>query len=86
MDLKLTFDEGVRRVVGQHTESTDPDWAAYGIGGTLCKSPIGRAVEKADIGRAKKLGELTAITSSWEQTEFVMKTGVRSPAMARHRG
>jgi hypothetical protein len=24
---------------------------------------------------AKKLGELTAITSSYEQTEFVMKTG-----------
>ena len=31
--------------------------------------------KNADVGRGKKLGELTAITSSWEQTEFVMKTG-----------
>jgi len=37
--------------------------------------PICLAGEKADVARAKKLGELTAITSSWEQTEFVMKTG-----------
>ena len=37
--------------------------------------PICVASEKADVGRTKKLTELTAITSSWEQTEFVMKTG-----------
>lgn len=37
--------------------------------------PICLAAEKADASRATKLGELTAITSSWEQTEFVMKTG-----------
>jgi hypothetical protein len=37
--------------------------------------PICVAGEKADVTRAKKLGELTAISSSYEQTEFVMKTG-----------
>lgn len=37
--------------------------------------PICLAGEKADATRVKKLGELKAITSSWEQTEFVMKTG-----------
>jgi hypothetical protein len=37
--------------------------------------PICLAGEKSDVARAKKLGELTAITSSYEQTEFVMKTG-----------
>ena len=31
--------------------------------------------KKADLASAKKLGELTAITSSYEQTEFVMKSG-----------
>ena len=36
--------------------------------------PICVASEKADLGR-KKLAELTAITSSYEQTEFVMKAG-----------
>ncbi len=42
---------------------------------TMALVPICLAGEKADVARAKKLGELTAITSSWEQTEFVMKTG-----------
>jgi hypothetical protein len=42
---------------------------------TAALVPICLAVEKADAARAKKLGELTAITSSWERTEFVMKTG-----------
>jgi hypothetical protein len=37
--------------------------------------PICVASEKADLGRTKKLAELTAITSSYEQTEFVMKAG-----------
>jgi dienelactone hydrolase len=36
--------------------------------------PICVAGEKADVARGK-LGELTAITSSYEQTEFVMKAG-----------
>lgn len=36
--------------------------------------PICVAGEKADGARGK-LGELTAITSSYEQTEFVMKAG-----------
>src|SRR6266404_6485703 len=42
---------------------------------TAALIPICLAGEKADVARAKKLGELTAITSSREQTEFVMKTG-----------
>lgn len=42
---------------------------------TAALVPICLAGEKADVARAKKLGELRAITSSWEQTEFVMKTG-----------
>jgi hypothetical protein len=37
--------------------------------------PICVASEKADLGRTKKLAELTATTSSYEQTEFVMKAG-----------
>ena len=42
---------------------------------TAALVPICLAGEKADAARAKKLGELTAIASSYEQTEFVMKTG-----------
>ena len=42
---------------------------------TAALVPICLAGEKADVARVKKLGELTAITSPWEQTEFVMKTG-----------
>jgi hypothetical protein len=42
---------------------------------TAALVPICLAGEKADVGRAKKLGELTAITSPYEQTEFVMKAG-----------
>jgi hypothetical protein len=42
---------------------------------TAALVPICLAGEKADGARTKKLGELKAITSSWEQTEFVMKTG-----------
>ena len=42
---------------------------------TAALLPICLAGEKADAGRVKKLGELTGITSSYEQTEFVMKTG-----------
>jgi hypothetical protein len=42
---------------------------------TAALVPICLAGEKADVARVKKTGELNAITSSWEQTEFVMKTG-----------
>jgi hypothetical protein len=42
---------------------------------TAALVPICLAGEKSDVTRAKKLGELKAITSSYEQTEFVMKTG-----------
>lgn len=41
---------------------------------TTALVPICVAGEKADAGRGK-LGELTAIASSYEQTEFVMKSG-----------
>lgn len=37
--------------------------------------PFCVAQEKADATTGKKLGELRAITSSYEQTEFVMKAG-----------
>ncbi len=37
--------------------------------------PICLAQEKIDAARGQKLGELKAITSSYEQTEFVMKAG-----------
>jgi hypothetical protein len=42
---------------------------------TTALIPICLAGKRADVAYAKKLGELTAITSSYEQTEFVMKTG-----------
>jgi hypothetical protein len=42
---------------------------------TTALVPICLAGQKADIGRAKKLGELAAITSTYDRTEFVMKTG-----------
>ena len=42
---------------------------------TTALVPICLAGKRADVAYAKKLGELTAITSSYEQTEFVMKTG-----------
>ena len=37
--------------------------------------PLCVAQSKADRGAAKKLGELKAISSSYEQQEFVTKTG-----------
>ena len=42
---------------------------------TTALVPICLAGKRADLAYAKKLGELTAITSSYEQTEFVMKAG-----------
>lgn len=42
---------------------------------TAALVPVCLAGEKADAARARKLGELVAITSSYDQTEFVMKTG-----------
>jgi hypothetical protein len=42
---------------------------------TAALVPICLAGKKADVSYAKKLAQLTAITSSYEQTEFVMKTG-----------
>jgi hypothetical protein len=37
--------------------------------------PICLAQGKIDVAKGQKLAELKAITSSYEQTEFVMKTG-----------
>ena len=42
---------------------------------TTALVPICVAREKADVARTKKREDLMAITSSYEQTEFVMKTG-----------
>ena len=42
---------------------------------TTALVPICVAQEKTDATKGKKLGELRAITSSYEQTDFVMKTG-----------
>jgi hypothetical protein len=42
---------------------------------TTALVPICLAQEKFDGTKSKKLGELKAITSSYEQTEFVMKAG-----------
>jgi len=42
---------------------------------TAALVPVCLAGQKADVARARKLGELAAITSSYDQTEFVMKTG-----------
>lgn len=42
---------------------------------TAALVPVCLAGEKADRDRAKKVGELAAMTSSYDQTEFVMKTG-----------
>lgn len=42
---------------------------------TAALVPICVAGQKGDAGRVKKLDELRAITSSYDQTDFVMKTG-----------
>ena len=42
---------------------------------TAALVPICLAQNKADIAKAKQVGQLKAMTSSYEQTEFVMKTG-----------
>ena len=42
---------------------------------TAALVPICLAQQKLDAGKGKKVGELKAMTSSYEQTEFVMKTG-----------
>ena len=42
---------------------------------TTALVPICIAQEKIDAAKDKKLGELKAITSSYEQTDFVVKAG-----------
>lgn len=42
---------------------------------TTALVPVCLAREKMDGTKGKKLGELKAITTSYEQTDFVMKTG-----------
>jgi hypothetical protein len=42
---------------------------------TAALLPICLAQEKVDGVKGQKLGELKAMTSSYDQTEFVMKTG-----------
>ena len=42
---------------------------------TTALIPICLAQQKVDATKGKKLGELRAITASYEQTDFVMKSG-----------
>jgi len=42
---------------------------------TTALVPICLAQDKVDATKGKKLGELKAITTSYEQTDFVMKAG-----------
>lgn len=50
---------------------------------TTALVPICVAQEKIDATKGKRLGELKAITSTYEQTDFVMKTGWATfPGMA----
>ena len=42
---------------------------------TTALMPICLAQQKVDATKGKKLGELRAITASYEQTDFVMKSG-----------
>jgi hypothetical protein len=37
--------------------------------------PVCLAQQKVDVAQSKKLGELKAITASYDQTDFVMKSG-----------
>lgn len=62
---------------GWTTSSTARQMAMQqaGVAVTTALVPVCLAQQKADTARATKLGELTALTSSWEQTDFVMKTG-----------
>jgi hypothetical protein len=55
-----------------HGESGGGRQAAAAV--TAALVPICFSREKADVGRATKLGELKASKASYEQTEFVMKT------------
>ena len=42
---------------------------------TAALIPVCLAQQKGDATKGKKLGELRAITTSYEQTDFVMKSG-----------
>ncbi len=42
---------------------------------TAALIPICLAQQKVDVIKGKKLGELRAITTSYDQTDFVMKSG-----------
>ena len=42
---------------------------------TAALIPICLAQQKLDVTRGQKLGELRAITASYDQTDFVMKSG-----------
>jgi type VI protein secretion system component VasK len=42
---------------------------------TAALIPICLSQQKVDVTKGKKLGELRAITTSYEQTDFVMKSG-----------
>jgi len=42
---------------------------------TTALVPICLAQEKVDVTKGKRLGELKALTTSYDQTDFVMKAG-----------
>jgi hypothetical protein len=63
---------------GGWTTSTTANQLAMSRADTAVTStlvPFCVAQEKADASKGKKLGELTGITASYEQTDFVMKAG-----------
>jgi dienelactone hydrolase len=63
---------------GGWTTSTTANQAAIQRADTAVTAaliPICLAQQKVDVTRGKKLGELRAITASYEQTDFVMKSG-----------
>jgi hypothetical protein len=62
---------------GWTTSSTTRQMAARQADSAVTEAlvPICLAREKADVASAKKLAELKAFTASYEQTDFVMKTG-----------
>src|SRR5260370_19766073 len=61
---------------GWTTSSTAHEVAMKQADGAVTAAliPVCLAGEKADVARAKKLGELTAITSSYDQNQFGIET------------
>ena len=69
---RATVDEG-----GWTTSSTANQVAIQRADAAVTAAliPICLAQQKVDVIKGKKLGELRAITTSYDQTDFVMKSG-----------